>query len=470
MRLDYNTTYSNDCSFPLLPGHPCTFTISNHDLPPYYVQNFRVVTDITGGPKKASDFTAVVSHPQTQSLPNSQFAGVTKFNSGPYSFNGVAGPDGKVVALGRGEYAVTENPDPAYNTTYSADCKGTVTDQSAKASGGQFRICTITNYYSGTSPPTPTPTSTTPGTTTTSPTTTTPATMPGNQTRPTNSSAGLQTFYVFIHMNNQGGGTKTAKDAIVSWPTIFNGEPCGITATQAHFSLTPSVFPGSETGTPVKVSANADFCASPGTSLDFGNGYQEQFTVNVKIPGTSTTLPDCEALPTSGACHITLNYMPTSTGTTNNPTPLGSQKPHSTTLAKMTPSTHPGATTNTNNNNNPTTTANTNTNTNTNTNKNTNTNTNTNLNTNTNTNANINTNTIINRQTIQNTVKINNEVNNVIRTTSQAATATATTTTTSPSSKGPLVDLETLRLGKSIFPSGGIRPLADVNPWWPCIN
>jgi hypothetical protein len=59
-------------------------------------------------------------------------------------------------------------------------------------------------------------------------------------------------------------------------------------------------------------------------------------------------------------------------------------------------------------------------------------------------------------------VKINNEVNDVIRTTSQAATGTAITTPTSPSSKGPLVDLET---GKSTFPNGGIRPLTDVNPF-----
>ena len=234
-------------------------------------------------------------------------------------------------------------------------------------------------------------------------------------------------------------------------------------STQAHFSLTPSVFPGSETGNPVKVSANADFCAPPGTNLDFGNGYQLQYPVMVKIPGKSTVDSDCFLLPQSGACHITLNYIPTSTGTTNSSTPLGPQKQNSTTTAKMTPSTHPGATTNTNTNNNANT--NTNTNTNSNANKNTNTNTNTNLNTNTNTNANINTNTLINRQTIQNTVKINNEVNNVIRTTSQAATSTATITTTSPSSKGPLVDLETVRLGKSIFPSGGIRPLADVNPF-----
>ncbi|HMH10176.1 MAG TPA: hypothetical protein VK553_05665, partial [Candidatus Nitrosopolaris rasttigaisensis] len=80
-----------------------------------------------------------------------------------------------------------------------------------------------------------------------------------------------------------------------------------------------------------------------------------------------------------------------------------------------------------------------------------------------NTNTNTNTNTIINQNTIQNTVKINNEVNNVIRATSE--TTAATTTTTSPSSKGPLVDLETVRLGKSTFPSAGIRPLADVSPF-----
>jgi hypothetical protein len=116
--------------------------------------------------------------------------------------------------------------------------------------------------------------------------------------------------------------------------------------------------------------------------------------------------------------------------------------------------------TNTNNNNN------TNTNTNTNTNINTNTNTNTNINTNTNTNKNINantnTNTILNQNVIQNTIKINNQVNNIIESTSSAAT---TVTNISPTSRGPLVDLETVRLGKSTFPSAGIRPLADVAPF-----
>ena len=122
--------------------------------------------------------------------------------------------------------------------------------------------------------------------------------------------------------------------------------------------------------------------------------------------------------------------------------------------------TAPGNNTGTTNGNN-----NTNANKNNNTNINTNTNTNTNKNTNTNVNTNTNTNTILNTNTIQNTVKINNVINNVIRSASQTSAAATTITSISPTSKGPLVDLETLRLGKSIFPSGGIRPLADVAPF-----
>ncbi|MFL6369809.1 MAG: hypothetical protein ACJ71P_08665, partial [Nitrososphaeraceae archaeon] len=37
--------------------------------------------------------------------------------------------------------------------------------------------------------------------------------------------------------------------------------------------------------------------------------------------------------------------------------------------------------------------------------------------------------------------------------------------TTSPSSIAPLVDLETVRLGKSTFASNGYRPVADVTPF-----
>ena len=37
--------------------------------------------------------------------------------------------------------------------------------------------------------------------------------------------------------------------------------------------------------------------------------------------------------------------------------------------------------------------------------------------------------------------------------------------TTSPSSTAPLVDLETVRLGKSTFASNGYRPVADVTPF-----
>jgi hypothetical protein len=134
------------------------------------------------------------------------------------------------------------------------------------------------------------------------------------------------------------------------------------------------------------------------------------------------------------------NVQPPPTNTTGNPPPTN-------TTGNPPP---PANNTNTSNN----------TNTNKNTNNNTNVNTNKNTNTNVNTNTNTNTNTIINQNTIKNTVKVINEINNIIRT--QQAT---TTTTVSPTKQGPLVDLETLRLGKSTFPSGGIRPLADVSPF-----
>ena len=111
-----------------------------------------------------------------------------------------------------------------------------------------------------------------------------------------------------------------------------------------------------------------------------------------------------------------------------------------------------------------TTTGGTGGNNNTNTNGNNNTNTNTNTNTNINNNTNINQNTLVNQNTIKNSVKINNQINNIIK--QQTATSSATATiTTSPTSKGPLVDLETIRLGKSVFAAGGIRPLADVFPF-----
>lgn len=66
-------------------------------------------------------------------------------------------------------------------------------------------------------------------------------------------------------------------------------------------------------------------------------------------------------------------------------------------------------------------------------------------------------NTIINQNT-KNTETILNEINNIIKT-------QQTTTAVSPTKEGPLVDLETVRFGNSTFPSGGIRPLADVSPF-----
>jgi hypothetical protein len=178
---------------------------------------------------------------------------------------------------------------------------------------------------------------------------------------------------------------------------------------------------------------------------------------NAQPPPTNTTGPTgpVTKFPTGPITKFppggVLNPVTPPTNTTGNPPPTN-------TTGNPPPTNTTGNPPPTNNNTN--TSNNTNTNKNTNNNTNVNTNKNTNVNTNTNTNVNTNTNTIINQNTIKNTVKITNEINNLIKT--QQAT---TTTTVSPTKQGPLVDLETLRLGKSSFPSGGIRPLADVSPF-----
>ncbi len=65
-------------------------------------------------------------------------------------------------------------------------------------------------------------------------------------------------------------------------------------------------------------------------------------------------------------------------------------------------------------------------------------------------------NTIIrNEQTVIN----RNVIDSLVR------SAEAKAVTTSPSSTAPLVDLETIKLGRSIFSSNGLRPLADVIPF-----
>jgi hypothetical protein len=64
-------------------------------------------------------------------------------------------------------------------------------------------------------------------------------------------------------------------------------------------------------------------------------------------------------------------------------------------------------------------------------------------------------NIIRNEQTVIN----RNVIDSLVR------SAEAKAVTTSPSSIAPLVDLETVKLGRSIFASNGLRPLADVIPF-----
>jgi hypothetical protein len=198
---------------------------------------------------------------------------------------------------------------------------------------------------------------------------------------------------------------------------------------------------------------------SPGLTnlIKLPGGLKPPFNLtNAQPPPTNTTGPTGPIIKIPGGLKPPFNLtnappIQPPTNTTGNPPPTN-------TTGNPPPTNTTGNPPPTNNNTN--TSNNTNTNKNTNNNTNVNTNKNTNVNTNTNTNVNTNTNTIINQNTIKNTVKITNEINNIIKT--QQAT---TTTTVSPTKQGPLVELDTLRLGKSSFPSGGIRPLADVSPF-----
>ena len=115
----WSTSFSSDCaeaSVTLDYGDDKTCTITNSKLP-----ILNVIKNVVGGLKTPGDFAISVSGND----PN------------PSSFAGSA--DGTVVTLLPGGYDVSENEDPHYAASYSADCKDGQIDY------GETKTCTITN-------------------------------------------------------------------------------------------------------------------------------------------------------------------------------------------------------------------------------------------------------------------------------------------------------------------------------------
>jgi hypothetical protein len=75
--------------------------------------------------------------------------------------------------------------------------------------------------------------------------------------------------------------------------------------------------------------------------------------------------------------------------------------------------------------------------------------------------------TIINQQTIRQSVKINNQVNNIIRKTisPSSSTSTSSSSTTAQAAEKPLTNVITVKLAKSSMSRNAYLPLADVSPY-----
>jgi hypothetical protein len=107
-------------SITLAAGDNATCTITNNDQAPTLIVIKHVIND-NGGTKSAADFLITV----------------TGISPNPASFSGAVSP-GTTVAIKAGGYEVTENEDPGYDATYSADCSGNI-------AVGETKTCTITN-------------------------------------------------------------------------------------------------------------------------------------------------------------------------------------------------------------------------------------------------------------------------------------------------------------------------------------
>ena len=205
---DYTRTYGSDC--------PATGSQFPSSFTCHVIYTYNPSTTSPSGTPPSSSAPSSSQQPLTNLVPQDQRLNPESTNSTslPSPNSTTTSPSSApLTSLAPSSPPITQGAMTSNKTTQQPHSTTSITPQSTNATNS---------------------TTTAPSTSAPSTTTNAPSTLPGNQT--TNSSTGLKTFYVYVHMNNQGGGTKTAKDATVSWPTIFNGEPCGITATRHTFN------------------------------------------------------------------------------------------------------------------------------------------------------------------------------------------------------------------------------------------
>lgn len=128
MDRNYSTNYSPDCIGEILAGESKTCTISNDDkisgafgAEASLIVTKNVIND-DGRTGNASDFVIEVRGNK----------------SSPNLFLGAGSPNQTIVELGPGNYSVVERQNALYSTSYSPGCKGTI----AK---GESKVCLVTN-------------------------------------------------------------------------------------------------------------------------------------------------------------------------------------------------------------------------------------------------------------------------------------------------------------------------------------
>ncbi len=112
----------NGSTVTLSLGQNATCTINNNDNAAHLIVIKTVIND-NGGSKVAGDFSGTIS-------------GVTA--NGGNTWTGTVTPGMDKTLSTVGSYSVAENADTGYDTTYSADCTGTI-------ALGQTKTCTVTN-------------------------------------------------------------------------------------------------------------------------------------------------------------------------------------------------------------------------------------------------------------------------------------------------------------------------------------
>ena len=164
---------------PIIPPGPSPIP------PPGLLGTIKVLTKVSGGDSKPSDFTITV----------------TGNNPNPASFSGSA--SGTTVTLKPGKYSVSSSSISGYSTSYSSGCSGSI------SGGKNIKFCTVTNKY--TSPP------------------------------------GSKTFLsVITQVDNTGGGTKKPSDFTTSVsgnnpkPSTFSGSSAGTSVTMGSGSYSVS--------------------------------------------------------------------------------------------------------------------------------------------------------------------------------------------------------------------------------------